>query len=245
MEARMSKSKANDMPNAMWRASLNRDVIEAAMLKLKAKDMPNAIDSLYPFLTSLPSIHHGPSFECIDDALAERYCDIFTLEAPSSGPLYESIDVEMMALRRECYSLLSGTLCLTTHPHKGIRHVALSVDNYEEDVGPNLGSGRCTFRFLVYWATPEAMACFKHPERESIQKHGKKYGKKNGMKIASDWWMEEVVGRFARLENAGAWLKQGTFNLRAHYSGDPVRWCPEPGIVAKRGRWGCGSCCTM
>lgn len=210
--------------------------------------MPDAIDSLSPFLTSLPSIRHTQSpdrnepFPSKLFPFNERHCDIFVLEAPSNGPLYESIHVEMMALRRDCNSLLPSILCRRDQPFGDMNHAALGFDDCDEMIGSNLGSGTCTFIFLVYWTDPEAMARFKHPEQESIQKYG--------WKVRGDWWMKEVVERFARLENEGAWVKKGTFQMRDFEAGLPLIW-PDVEIVAKdkagriEGEGGCRSCCTM
>ncbi|KAF1951650.1 hypothetical protein CC80DRAFT_190862 [Byssothecium circinans] len=210
--------------------------------------MPDAINSLSPFLTSSPSIHHAQSpdrnepFPGKHFPFNERHCDIFILEAPSSGPLYESINVEMMALRRDCKSLLPGVVCRRDRPFGDMNHVALGVDDCDEMIGPNLGSGKCTFMFLVYWTDPEAMARFKHPERESIQKYGSK--------VRGDWWTKEVVERFARLESAGAWVKQGTFKMMDFEAEFPLIWPGVEILVQDRtgrieGGGGCRSCCTM
>ncbi|KAJ4347981.1 uncharacterized protein N0V89_009353 [Didymosphaeria variabile] len=114
----------------------------------------------------------------------ERHCDFFTVEAPSDGPLDDSIEAEMTKLRQNCISLLPDILCGKDRPHGDIKEVTLGMDAYQEKVDPDLGHHVNDFVLLVYWSNQEAMARFKHPELESIAQYGKK--------IETDWWRQEV-----------------------------------------------------
>ncbi|KAK7187143.1 hypothetical protein DPSP01_004034 [Paraphaeosphaeria sporulosa] len=200
--------------------------VQAAVPELKAKGMPTAIKPLLPFLAAEPILRHLYSAERNEPMICditlgqEHHCDVFIVENPSNGSHHQSINLEMMALKRESSSLLPVGF---NESWGDMNLVVMGVDGSDETsmmTNPDHDIQVHTFVFLFYWAHPKAMARFKDSYRESFMKHG--------WHVANDWWRTEVTERFARVENAGARVKHGTFKLLDFEAGSPlIWWIPE------------------
>ncbi|KAF1965699.1 hypothetical protein BU23DRAFT_18439 [Bimuria novae-zelandiae CBS 107.79] len=221
------------------------------MSELKNKGLPESIEVLSLFLASSPSIYHaqGPDIhEPIPYELYlfyERSCNIFIVQAPKPSALYDSIKNELVSLRQHCQLQLPTNICGVSQPWGDMRDVILGDDDLGDVFCPGSESNVCTFIFLVYWGSLDAMERFKNPKQESFQRYGGR--------IASDWWTKEVVARFLTLHDAGACIKQGTFRMRDFEANAPLTWphvknWQEQAMVRRRTRVrerGCTSCCTM
>ena len=69
-------------------------------------------------------------------------------------------------------------------------------------------------------------------------------------RLEGDWWTNEVVKRITRLEDAGALVEKGYFELREFLSGRPLIWSNfererKSGKEEFDNEVGCGSCCAM
>ncbi|OAG10895.1 uncharacterized protein CC84DRAFT_1238099 [Paraphaeosphaeria sporulosa] len=217
--------------------SQNWRSVDSQMAISTAKGMPRSIESLSPFLTCLPRIRHIQSQDSNDTWIRcglfpwyERHCDIFTIEAPPSTLLYETIKNEMTMLRRDCIWLLYNQVSGTTgrdRPWEDIKEVILGTEKLYGLIDSDHESGIHAFVFLVYWSDSDSMARVKDPEQEIISK--------NYPNIRSDWWDVEVVGRLEKLKIMGASVKQSTFDFRefSQQANYPLLW-PDAEIMAAR-----------
>ncbi|KAK7187139.1 hypothetical protein PSPO01_06837 [Paraphaeosphaeria sporulosa] len=195
------------------------------MSDLRGKGMPTAVKPLVPFLSLEPRMRHFYSAEpnepmvCDIASWQERHCDIFIVESLSTGPLPQSINLEMMALRHEASSLIPTAISGKKRPWGDVKRVVMGINECDEiPMGTNYDSRLPvnTFVVLIYWTCPEAMLRFKDVHRESIRKYG--------WKVANDWWKTEVMERFARVEEKAARVKHGTFRLWDFEAEGPLIW---------------------
>ncbi|OAG10897.1 uncharacterized protein CC84DRAFT_497005 [Paraphaeosphaeria sporulosa] len=207
------------------------------MSELQEKGMPRSLELLSPFLASEPKIRHvlSPDWNepitCADFPCAEIHCDIFIVESPSTGAFYETINTEMLTLRCDSKQLLIGDI-YGDRPWRVFKQVVLGLDHSNKLVHYNLGSGVCTFIFLFFWKSLESMNSFKQPSQESTGSRKQK--------LDSRCWTTGILERFAKLENVGAQVRQGTFRLRPFQGQYPLIWwvpdswhartVPSPGL---------------
>ncbi|KAF2184894.1 hypothetical protein K469DRAFT_175414 [Zopfia rhizophila CBS 207.26] len=199
------------------------EAFQLATARLEAKGMPRAVDSLSEFLTASPNINCILAPEGIPILAKKTSCNVLLVQSPSSGALFEEVDAELKKLKESCFGFCNRQLCGARAEAAGdIFHYIFGVDVRKGIEGD--GYEVCTFVFLIFWDSAEAMRRFKDPGQESFGK--------DRQKIDEDWWTREVLGRVEKFKDRGAWVRTGTldFDIRSRFHQD---WTPT---VDERGK---------
>lgn len=181
------------------------------MEALREKDLIGCLEILSPVLLRPPEIYHSQSSASHHPLPApegphepRRDLDILIIRSSDTGPIYEIINRELLVLKQRCNRVSHWRSCQISSGPGDMDEALFAVDrrnNYSKS-----NPGTCTFIFIIYWRSHEAMIRFKDPNQFA---RGPMESK-----LDRDWWQREVIDRINGIKNEGIPVRFGMYDAR-------------------------------
>lgn len=179
------------------------------MQEMKQSQTHELLESLRPFLSASPRVHHlltieSPPHYCSDSGLA----DLIIVKTPPSSSLREDSEAIVKQLHDKCTSITGRRFCDWQQQQCG--------DLYHSLIGAVEDKQVYTICWVLYWTELKRMTSFKDPTQPSVASRERT--------LDPYWWGREVLEPLDDLLTRGADVAMKTVT----FSPEPYKWPFQP-----------------